>query len=75
MILSRNGDFIPRPSGKDKADVKAKCFDVQFSFPCVGLGVGEWPAERQRSIWDGGGGREVGKGELGRIGTGEKEEG
>ena len=50
VILSRNDDFIPRPSGKDKADVKAKCFDVQVSFPCVGLGVGEWPAERQRSI-------------------------
>ena len=43
---------MPRPSGKDKAVVKAKCFDVQVSFPCAVFGVGEWPAERQRSIWD-----------------------
>ena len=53
VILSRNDDFIPRPSGKDKTDVKANCFDVQVRFPWVGLGVGECPPERQRSIWEG----------------------
>ena len=34
-------------------DVKANCFDVQVRFPWVGLGVGECPPERQRSIWEG----------------------